>query len=206
MKSRSLLFSTIVMLLLANIYQILNNQTLHQQITRSEKLVDSTMRSNSLSFELREEFFQALALQNHKVDCNSTVTDIYGNKRDLSVIISDSSKLVLYFNEIGCTSCNINKIDLVLENLKKSGISDYLVLTNYENFNEFTYVINATNLNKQNCYNANIELKTGNYKFDKLLLFVLDDSCCIKYPFIVNVENLSEIITYFHTLEVIKII
>lgn len=206
MKSSTLLFSMIVMLLIANIYQVLNNQALNQQIAQSKKLADSTMVSNSLSPEFRKEYIEALTLQNQKINCKSPVIDIYGIKRDLPDIISDNSKLVLYFNEIGCSSCNINKIDLILEHLKKSGISDYIVLANYENFNEFSYVINATNLNKRRCYNSNIELRTANYIFDKLLLFVLDDSICVKYPFIVNMENFSEVITYLHTLEEIKAI
>ena len=206
MNTKALYTSILVMLFTSNLYQVYNYQTCKAKLSKVQTVADSALAMSKGNNILQENFFETLSLQNLKLNVGLHVLDIYGYKKNFCEIIKAKPQFVLYFNEIGCSSCNIEKINLVVRQFEKSGISDYLVLANFNSFNEFAFVINSSNLNKYHCYNSAIELKTTNYRFDKLLLFILDDSKTIKYPFIVNTDNSLNIAKYFNTLVLLKII
>lgn len=79
-----------------------------------------------------------------------------------------------------------------------SGISDILVIANFESHAEFKKLVIETGLDKFTVYNSTFKLK--NIYSDSILLFYFDGGV-IKYPFVVVDENNLIIAPY---LEFIK--
>jgi len=200
MKSFLFYLLTIVLLLIADVFQIIRNKQLNDQVFQLKKNLISSDISNSYYSELRENYFASILLQDYSINKYLILSDYYNNKTTLSKIITDKSTLVIYFNEIGCSSCNENKINLILKNLNKACIDKYLVLTRFENFGEFKFTVENSLLNKSSCYNSGITFNVSNNQFDKILLFILDDKMTVKYPFILSSEDTTEIEKYFSIL------
>jgi len=188
----------IIVLLLANIYQIFRNSTTNKntKIVTNNELSESSILTYNRHFYLEEFIFQ-----NYRLDSNFVLIDKF------SEIISNDSVLyknglILYFTDINCTDCNVNRINNIVDILSKLEFKDLLVITNYESHRDFLQMIRETKLEEFRVYNSDLMIKK--MESGSVLMFLVEDGV-IKYPIsVTDAESsfLSQYITFIKQLSI----
>lgn len=181
----------LIALFLANIYQIYLNRNLVNQAELESHMGIPKSDSIPKQYE-RPFFFEEFFLQNKSFPDKFILTDLKGQLIDSKRII-DKEGLILYFNDLDCTSCNVNKIQYFLGVCEQIDFIDFTIVSNLERHKEFVKIMTELGVNRPEVYNSNINMK--DLYADTILLFYLIDGK-IMYPLVVSTENYSILPAY----------
>ncbi len=194
MKNSNYFYLLIIIVLVAgNIYQVIINYTLKQQTINSVINANSEINTTIDHLALdRSFYFEEYYLQGYKIDNDFYFTDLNGESYSYSDVVIDGS-LILYFNEISCSSCNIEKVNKFLKSFKDFSVDSFVVITNFQDRREFQNMVIETGIDKYPTYNSDLSFEGMN--IDSIVLFYFFEGK-LHYPFVITEENISNLPFY----------
>lgn len=191
----------ILVLTVGNIYQVIVNYTLKQQSNNSIDRVDSEINTKIDQVVLdRYFYFEEYYLQGYKIENDLYFTDFRGESYSFSDVLIDG-RLILYFNEISCSSCNIEKVNKFLKLFNDFNTDSFAVITNFEDIREFQNMVVETGINKYPTFNSSLAFDGLN--IDSIVLFYFFEGK-IHYPFVISEENFNNLPFYASFIDQLK--